>query len=671
MTLYVPRDIVDTIDRLGPLSVSSQRTRAAMSLNPAMIYRRTDRGVREVYEKSHQFTQSERLILILLDGRLNVAGLQARLPSLNDERIERALGKLQEAGLVEPMGSLDAIKASGVVHEIARLEPEAVAHFLEQTDLDPVTVFGSTEEEVATELVRASVEHAAAQLARDAGSKSSERSSAKGGSSNGSVRSHSRSSPNSRMRTPSTTPPPEWDATAATRFAITTVNVPDRLDLQEERDRAEMEEYADERRRLSLQLWMKRLLVVAVVAVFGALLYGMLKPLRDDTSAVRVAERLTAAFERPVQVAETSFHFSPTPRLVLRGLDFNGQFRADEIALLINWRDLWAALRGGLWVWGEATVAPMTMSPDQALAAVRAIPGRARGLPSKISTIRFESVRISDSRLFPGRYEALIRRADDGNFGPLILKQLDGDGSAMQMLFRAAPPPAPPETVDFTVEADRWALPIGPNVRWNEVRAAGRLSGRQLDVSSFSLAGFFGVTTGTVTAAADTEWAVTGTVGASNIDVESVLQTLRKAPPANGDAAPSALQGTANVNLTLAGRGATLDEALARSVLAGPFQIRWATLNGINLGLAATQGATAAGTTRFTEFDGFITASASGVRFDETGGRAGAMAARGDFTVTPELEVAGAVRVELGGQTIQAPVNLRVRGSALDPRFGR
>ena len=42
------------------------------------------------------------------------------------------------------------------------------AHFLEQTDLDPITVFGDSEETVAAEMVRASVEHAAAQLAREA-----------------------------------------------------------------------------------------------------------------------------------------------------------------------------------------------------------------------------------------------------------------------------------------------------------------------------------------------------------------------------------------------------------------------------------------------------------------------------------------------------------------------
>ena len=175
-----------------------------------------------------------------------------------------------------------------------------------------------------------------------------------------------------------------------------------------------------------------------------------------------------------------------------------------------------------------------------------------------------------------------------------------------------------------------------------------------------------------VYAATDVEWAITGIAGASNIDVESVLQTLRPAAQvASGEGPPTAVQGTATMSLTMAGHGPSLDDAIARTAVAGPFQIRWATLNGINLGLAASQGAMAAGTTRFTEFNGLMAASANGVRFEDTGGRAGAMAARGDFTVDPDLALAGGVRVELGTQRVQAPVSLRVRGTVLDPRFSQ
>src|SRR5512137_1562523 len=138
-----------------------------MSLNSAMVYRRTDRGLREVYEKSHQFTQSERLVLILLDGRLTVDGLRARLPSLDNERIERTIVKLEEAGLVEPSGTADDLEAPGRAEEVMRLEPDVVAEFLEQIELDPVTGAAGTSGDVAAELVRASVDRAAAQLAQE------------------------------------------------------------------------------------------------------------------------------------------------------------------------------------------------------------------------------------------------------------------------------------------------------------------------------------------------------------------------------------------------------------------------------------------------------------------------------------------------------------------------
>jgi len=643
-----------------------------MALNVSMMYRRTDRGVREVYEKSHKFTQSERLILILLDGRLNVAGLKTRLPSLNDDRIERALRKLQDANLVEQI-SYPAGKGNGsVAPDTTSLEPEAVAHFLEQTDLDPITVFGDSEEAIAAEMVRASVEQAAAQLAKEVTimgrSIGSPQSPQKTRSDAG--KAESRRSHKSRAKQRDTTTSHGLNG-ASTHWAITTVNVPDRLDLQEERDRAEEVEYSDGRRREILRVWMKRLLMVAVLAVIAAGIYATIAPLREETSAARVSERLTAVFKRPVRVGETDFRFSPTPRLIVRAIDVGGQFKADEISLLINWKDLWSAIRGGNWVWSEALIAPMTITPAQAAYIVRTLPGGARELPSKISTIRFASVRIGDSRLFPDAFEGVLRRTPDGTFGPLVLRPLDADGT-MQLSFRPGRLQDGRESIEFRLEADRWTPPFGPRVRWNEIQATGRIFDNVVEVSDFTLAGFFGMTSGTVYAATDVEWAITGIAGASNIDVESVLQTLRPAAQvASGEGPPTAVQGTATMSLTMAGRGPSLDDAIARTAIAGPFQIRWATLNGINLGLAASQGAMAAGTTRFTEFNGLMAASANGVRFEDTGGRAGAMAARGDFTVDPDLALAGGVRVELGTNRVQAPVSLRVRGTVLEPRFSQ
>ena len=636
-----------------------------MALNVSMVYQRTDHGVREVYEKSHQFTQSERLILILLDGRLNVAGLKTRLPSLNDERIERALKKLQDAGLVEPMGGGDLTRGNGSA--VRGLSPEAVAQFLEQTDLDPVTIVGDTDEAVASELVRARVEQAAAQLAREVAAAPSRvnpaqrRSAAQFEDSLVSVRSHAPALPPPPDRT---TRSPDWEA--ATHFAITTVNVPDRLDLQEERDRAESDELVDERRRRDLRVWMKRLLIVAAIGVLITVLYTTLQPLQREVSAPRVAERLTEVFRQPVTVAESEFRFTPSPRMVIRGISA-GDIKVEEASLLINWKDLWAALRGGYWVWGETTVAPMTVTTAQAGRLASVLPAGANSLPSKISTVRFESVRVSDSELLAGRYEAVLRRGGDGRFGPLIVRQLDID-STMRLALRPAQTTDGRPVVDFRLDADRWTLPFGPRVHWTEVRANGRIDDRLIEVTSFSLAGFYGVVTGMLYAATDVEWVITGRTAAQNLDIEAMVSHLRKTP-AGQDGVVSPMQGTVSLDLTVVGRGQTLDEAVKQAVLAGPFQVRWAALNGINLGLAATQGAMAAGTTRFTEFDGLLGASSAGIRFEETGGRAGALTARGDFTVASDQAVAGTVRVELGGTRIQT-MTLRVRGDALAPRFG-
>jgi hypothetical protein len=635
-----------------------------MALNVSMVYQRTDHGVREVYEKSHQFTQSERLILILLDGRLNVAGLKTRLPSLNDERIERAMRKLQEAGLVEPMGAVDPSRGNGSA--VSGLTPEAVAHFLEQTDLDPVTIFGDTDEAVASELVRARVEQAAAQLAREVAAAPSRASPAQRRAvpqyedSLVSVRSHA---PEPVVADRSTRSP-DWEA--ATHFAITTVNVPDRLDLQEERDRADSDELVDAQRRQVVRTWMKRLVVAAAIGVLFTVVYSTLQPLQRELSAPRVAERLTEVFRQPVAVADTDFRFTPSPRMVVRGITA-GTVRVDEVSLLINWKDLLSALRGGQWVWGEATVAPMTVTLAQAGALASALPTGSNALSDKISTIRFESFRFSDSELLAGRYEAVLRRGGDGRFGPLVVRQMDIDGT-MRLALRPAQTSDGRPVIDFRLDADRWDLPFGPRVKWNEVRANGRIDGRLLEVSSYSLAGFYGVVSGMVYAASDVEWVITGRMAGQNLDIEAMVQHLRKAP-AGQEPLPSPMQGTAALDLTVVGRGQSLDEAVKQAVLAGPFQVRWAALNGINLGLAATQGAMAAGITRFTEFDGMLGASSAGIRFEETGGRAGVLAARGDFTIAPDQAVAGTIRVELGGSRIQT-MTLRVRGDALTPRFG-
>lgn len=473
----------------------------------------------------------------------------------------------------------------------------------------------------------------------------------------------------------------QWEPTRATDFAITTVNVPDRLDVQEVRARADEDDDAPRRRLVlfdtyRLRVWFKRLLLVGILAAAAYYGYLALLPLRDDVSAAGIAARLTRGLGQPVRIAGTEFRFAPTPRLVVKGLEVAQSYRLDEVSLHFNWEDALRALRGGSWTWGEAAVAPLKLEGMQGLALLRSLDAAGAAIPPTISTIRFESIEFAEMPLLPGRYEVVARRGSDGRFAPVALTEIGSEGR-MKLTVSAKADNDWGETVDFQLDASNWALPVGPGARWTEVVANGRVRPNLIEVDSFSLGGAFGVVQGLMVAARDVEWAVAGTVRAPNLDLESVLLHFKGKPaeerPKGQAAVP--MHGTAVLRLLVGGRGDTLAQAIDQSVAAGPLQVRWATLNGINLGYAATRGGasgvTGGGITRFSELEASVALARTGLTVTGIHGRAGAMATRGEIRVAPDLGLTGALRVDLGAQRVQAPINVKVRGTALEPQFGR
>lgn len=102
--------------------------------DPATIFQRTHSGREEIHKKSHGLTQSERLVLIMVDGVSSYKEIRAKLPVLTDERFARALLKLQAKDLVlEVFMPMD-----GQAPE--ELERTVIDRFLQQDPMDPVTI---------------------------------------------------------------------------------------------------------------------------------------------------------------------------------------------------------------------------------------------------------------------------------------------------------------------------------------------------------------------------------------------------------------------------------------------------------------------------------------------------------------------------------------------------
>ncbi|MCX7670255.1 MAG: hypothetical protein N2439_09305, partial [Anaerolineae bacterium] len=288
------------------------------------------------------------------------------------------------------------------------------------------------------------------------------------------------------------------------------------------------------------------------------------------------------------------------------------------------------------------------------------------------STVRFESIELAGPLLPAGPFEAVTRRQGDGTFGALSLRSL-ADGLAVNL---ASPKPEDDGAIRFQFDGAPWQATVGPRVQWSEVRGSGRVRARFIEISDFLLVGYFGSIKGTVYAAADQFWVVTGYAAGANLDVESMVRPAGRADDGGrADRRPAApFGGTVNFDLLLAGRGASFEDAVRSATAAGPFKVKWAAVNGINLGYAATRpGAVsgAGGVTRFTDLSGWLVLGPGGASLQDMEARAGALATRGQVVIDRDGRLNGALRVDLGGTRVQAPLNLRVSGTVAEPVFGR
>ena len=110
-------------------------------IDSGTIFQRTQAGRDEIQQKSHGLTQSERLVLIMVDGISTYSQIRAKLPVLKDERFERAFKKLQLKELVLEV----FMPVEGQAPD--EIERTVIDRFLEQDPMDPVTIMITDAEE--------------------------------------------------------------------------------------------------------------------------------------------------------------------------------------------------------------------------------------------------------------------------------------------------------------------------------------------------------------------------------------------------------------------------------------------------------------------------------------------------------------------------------------------
>lgn len=105
------------------------------------IYQRTQAGRDEIHQKQGGLTQSERQVLIMIDGVTPCREVRAKLAALTDERFDRAILILLKKELIGEV----FLPIAG--QEAEQIESTVVERFLQQEPTDPVTIISYDPEE--------------------------------------------------------------------------------------------------------------------------------------------------------------------------------------------------------------------------------------------------------------------------------------------------------------------------------------------------------------------------------------------------------------------------------------------------------------------------------------------------------------------------------------------
>jgi len=377
----------------------------------------------------------------------------------------------------------------------------------------------------------------------------------------------------------------------ATDFAITTVNVPDRLDLRDMDDRNQVEEET-RRRRFDLSVllsWGPRLVVIGFLTLIALALWEGFDAWRNALSAGQIAQRLTTALGVPVRVDNSQFAFSPTPRLQLTNVSIDNKLILNDVSINLGTRHIAQVFEGKGWNWGEAVVGPSSLTLDQCRVLLNLLPKLDGALPHSLSSVRFDHLQIADQPWFSGNWE--VGTTHTGNAGFTMATAVSH--SEKGYIEIQINPSSDPSTVSFQIDGHNWVLPFGPKFPVDEIVANGTAASDRVELTDYSVGGQFGAVKGNFLATQDANlnWKLEGALQSESLDLAGLLHLLAPTTDASdaADDTTTMMQGTAAFQGRVAGRGRTLVESVDNSLFEAPVTVRSPILNGINLGYAASR----------------------------------------------------------------------------------
>ena len=365
-----------------------------------------------------------------------------------------------------------------------------------------------------------------------------------------------------------------------------------------------------------------------------------------------VAKRLGA----PVKIADIRVALLPLPHVSVHGLDVGeGAISAALIAVYPRLATLFADKRVLRRIEIEQMV--VTRKGTDLIAALVAKPA------SGGAAVEIERVRLSNFQmeLAGGKLPAL--------------------NAGIDLYLGALPPALPVEralvtTVDgkatlalvpdgkewnLTLDAGDWVLPAGPALRFNSLKAAGRLSAGKLALNQVAAALYGGTLNGKAELTWAKNWQLKGDAKLAGIDIMPLTQALKVKSVLSGklDAAgPFSAQ---------AAKPTGLGDAINADI---GFDVRNGVLHGFDLANAAQsllKGGAGGGSTQFDQLTGKVKQQGRATKLQNVKVASGALKAEGNVDISAAKQLSGRIDTQVKGTGGLVGVPLAVSGTLDKP----
>jgi uncharacterized protein involved in outer membrane biogenesis len=393
--------------------------------------------------------------------------------------------------------------------------------------------------------------------------------------------------------------------------------------------------------------WFKRAVLVFLALLAGLALLPLVVSL--DSYRPQVEAMVSDKLKEPVSLEKLALRGLPLPHVVIEGIAVGntGDLKVGRVAVT---PDLLSLL--------TATKVIRSIDIDGLLITQRAldkIPQWTRAdprSPPAAFKVEVQEIRLNDASLQLqqkklGPFDAEVAIGSDGLPQRALLSARDGRLKATLL-------PSEQGRLRLNVDARDWTLPLGPPMKFDELKVSGYATPTSLDLRQIESRLYQGRIGGSMEVGWQKGLRLKGQLAVDAVELRDLVPLF----------SPSTkISGRLTAKPVFSGETAKPERIAAAMRLETPFDIRDGVLQGIDLQRAAMRLITreSGGETRFDTLSGHFAMDRGTQRISNLKVASGSLGAEGHVTIAPDKSLSGRVNAQLktvGSSSLSVPLNI-------------